>query len=204
MTMEKRSCFASYAKGDPLIEKYHDEEWGLPCRDEDALTEMFILETFQAGLSWKTILHKREGFRRAFDGFDADRIAEYGPDKIAELMSDPAIIRNRAKISGAVTNCRVILELRDKFGSFCDYLWHFTGDETIYEDASVTRNELSDDVSADMKKRGMKFVGSVTIYSFLQSVGIIYSHPEDCWRFEADGASRFIHNTYRDGKVVRR
>ncbi|MGI6736261.1 MAG: DNA-3-methyladenine glycosylase I [Anaerovoracaceae bacterium] len=201
--MARKSCFTEYARGDALLERYHDEEWGLPCRDEQKLVEMFLLETFQAGLSWKTILHKREGFRRAFDDFDDRRIAAYGTEKIEALMADPDIIRNRRKIEGAVANARCIGELREEYGSFSGYLWHFTEGQTIYEDASVTRDELSDAVSRDMKKRGMKFVGSVTIFSFLQSVGIIYSHPENCRRFAADGAERYLHNKYTDGKVRR-
>ena len=200
--MEKHSCFEGYADGDPQMERYHDEEWGKPCRDEKQLLELFLRECFQAGLSWKSILHKRENFRAAFDQFDIDRIAAYSADKIDRLMQDPGIIRNRKKIEGAVTNARCVQEIRREYGSFTAYLWHFTGNQTVYEPIDVTRDELSDEISADMKKRGMKFVGSVTIFSYIQSVGIIYSHPESCFRFAEDHAERFFHNRYRGGKVA--
>ncbi len=153
--MEKRrSCFDGYASGDELVQRYHDEEWGVPCRDEQKLIEFFILELFQAGLSWKTILHKREAFRAALD----------------ELMGNPEIIRNRRKIEGMIVNAGIVLEIRKEYGSFTEYLWHFTDGKTIPEPIDVTADDLSDDVSKDMKKRGMKFAGSVTVFSFLQSV----------------------------------
>lgn len=200
--MKKHSCFDGYADGDPMMQRYHDEEWGKPCREEQKLLELFFLECFQAGLSWKAVLHKRENFRAVFDSFDAGRIAAYSAEKIDRLMQDPGIIRNRRKIEGAVANAGCVLEIQKEFGSFAEYLWHFTGDQTIYEPIDVTRDELSDEISKDMKKRGMKFVGSVTIFSYIQSVGIIYSHPESCWRFAEDHAERFFHNRYRGGKVV--
>ena len=195
--MEKRrSCFDGYASGDELVQRYHDEEWGVPCRDEQKLIEFFILELFQAGLSWKTILHKREAFRAALDGFDVEKIAAYGPEKVEELMGNPAIIRNRRKIEGMIVNAGIVLEIRKEYGSFTEYLWHFTDGKTIPEPIDVTADDLSDDVSKDMKKRGMKFAGSVTVFSFLQSVGIIYSHPEYCWRYKADHAERFAGNKF--------
>lgn len=199
--MEKHGCFDAYAAGDPEMIRYHDEEWGVPCHDEQKLIEMFILEFFQAGLSWKVVFHKREAFRRALDQFDIQKIAQYQQEKIDALMQDPTIIRNRRKIEGTVTNARCVLQIQQEYGSFEKYLWHFTDGCTVYEPASVTKDELSDTISKDMKKRGMKFVGSITVFSFLQSVGIIYSHPKDCWRFQADHAERFVHNRYADGKV---
>lgn len=178
------------------MQRYHDEEWGVPCRDEQKLIEFFILELFQAGLSWKTILHKREAFRAALDGFDVEKIAAYGPEKVEELMGNPAIIRNRRKIEGMIVNAGIVLAIRKEYGSFTEYLWHFTNGKTIPEPIDVTADDLSDDVSKDMKKRGMKFAGSVTVFSFLQSVGIIYSHPEYCWRYKADHAERFAGNKF--------
>lgn len=194
--MEKHSCFDGYADGDEQMQRYHDEEWGAPCHDEKKLTELFILEMFQAGLSWKTILHKREAFRAALDNFDIEKIAAYGPEKVDELMNDPAIIRNRRKIEGLILNAGCILKIRGEYASLSEYLWHFTNGRTILEPIDVTTDALSDDVSDDMKKRGMKFVGSVTIFSYLQSIGIIYSHPETCWRYQADNAEQFVGNTY--------
>jgi DNA-3-methyladenine glycosylase I len=183
------------------MERYHDEEWGVPCHDEQALVEMFTLEMFQAGLSWRTVFRKRENFRAALDNFDVFKIAAYSPDKVEELMGDPGIIRNRKKIEGLIVNAQIVIRLKEEFGSFDAYLWHFTHGQTIYEPPGVTRDELSDDVSRDMKRRGMKFAGSVSIFSFLQSVGIVYSHPRACWRFAADHAERYERNRYADGKV---
>lgn len=199
----RKSCFDEYAAGDELMLRYHDEEWGLPCHDEQKLTELFILEMFQAGLSWRTILHKREAFRAALDNFDIEKIAGYGPDKMEELMKDPGIIRNRRKIEGLIVNAGCILEIRREYGSVSEYLWHFSGGKTIPEPIDVKTDALSDDVSRDMKKRGMKFVGSVTIFSYLQSVGIIYSHPKYCWRYRADHAERFEGNTYRTNGIIK-
>jgi DNA-3-methyladenine glycosylase I len=151
---------------------------------------------FQAGLSWKTILHKREAFRAALDNFDIEKIAAYGPEKVDELMNNPEIIRNRRKIEGLILNAGCILKIRGEYGSLSEYLWHFTNGRTITEPIDVTTDALSDDVSDDMKKREMKFVGSVTIFSYLQTIGIIYSHPETCWRYQADHAEQFAGNTY--------
>ena len=201
--MQRHSCFEGYANGDPETERYHDEEWGLPCHDEDRLVEMFVLELFQAGLSWRCVLRKRENFRAALDGFAVERIAGYTPERIEELMGDPGIIRNRRKLEGMVNNARIVCELRKEFGSFSAYLWHFTEGQTVFEPPDVTRDELSDEVSADMRRRGMKFAGSVTVFSFLQAVGIVYSHPRDCWRFEADHAADFADLRYVDGAVRR-
>ncbi|MGI6590033.1 MAG: DNA-3-methyladenine glycosylase I [Eggerthellaceae bacterium] len=200
--MERYNCFSSYAKNDPAMMKYHDKEWGVPSHDEQFLIEMFILELFQAGLSWKAVFHKRENFRKACDGFDIEKIAAYSSEKIEDLMQDPGIIRNRRKIESMVSNARIVLDLQKEYGSFSSYLWHFTDGQTIYELMEVTTDELSDIVSRDLKKRGMKFVGSITIFSFLQSVGIIYSHPKECWRFDADHAEAFVNNRYVDGNVV--
>ena len=177
----KKRCF--WVKlSNPLYVKYHDEEWGRECHDEQILFEQFILETFQAGLSWEGILNKRENFRTAYDGFDIDRICAYGEEKINSLMENPGIIRNRRKIEASITNTRIFRQIQQEWGSFDAYIWHFSGGKVVYE-TDKTASPLSDAVSADMKKRGMKFVGSVTIYSYLQSVGIINSHSPGCFLY---------------------
>ena len=162
---------------------YHDQEWGRPEHDDQKLFEMLILEGFQAGLSWITILKKREAFRRAFDRFDPAVVAGYGAEKLETLMSDPGIVRNRRKIEAAVTNAAVFLEIQKEFGSFDRYLWGFTGGEIILnkDDQVRASSELSDRISADLKRRGMKFVGTVIIYSFLQAVGVVNDHERSCW-----------------------
>ena len=166
-----------------LYTAYHDQEWGVPEHDDRKLFEMLILEGFQAGLSWITILKKREAFRRAFDRFDPAVVAGYGAEKLETLMSDPGIVRNRRKIEAAVTNAAVFLEIQKEFGSFDRYLWGFTGGEIILntDDQVRASSELSDRISADLKRRGMKFVGTVIIYSFLQAVGVVNDHERSCW-----------------------
>lgn len=178
--MEKKRC-RFVPEGDDLYIKYHDEEWGRPEHDDGKLYEMFLLEMFQAGLSWRLLLCKRENFRKAYDGFDVSKVAAYGDADIARLMSDAGIVRNRAKIEASISNSRVFKEIQSEFGSFDAYIWHFTEGRTIREDLTVTTDELSDRVSADLKKRGCKFVGSTSIFSFLQSIGIINSHDPDCF-----------------------
>lgn len=164
---------------------YHDQEWGVPEHDDRKLFEMLILEGAQAGLSWITILKKREAYRKAFDSFDPAVIAQYGPDKLAVLMADPGIVRNRRKIEAAVTNAAAFLEIQKEFGSFDRYLWGFTQGEVILnkDDQVRASSELSDRISADLKRRGMKFVGTVIIYSFLQAVGVVNDHEMHCWRY---------------------
>lgn len=164
---------------------YHDNEWGVPEHDDQKLFEMLILEGFQAGLSWITILKKREAFRRAFDGFDPAVVAKYGPEKLESLMNDPGIVRNRRKIEAAVTNALAFLEIQKEFGTFERYLWAFTDGQVILntDDQIRASSELSDRISADLKRRGMKFVGSVIIYSFLQAVGVVNDHEMGCWRY---------------------
>ena len=166
--------------GNPLYVEYHDCEWGVPNFEDGYLYEMLILESFQAGLSWECVLNKRESFRQAFDQFDPHKIACYDERKTAELMSNPGIIRNRRKIEAAVSNSRVFLAIAREFGSFGSYLCTFTKGETLYEWGNTT-NPLSDAISKDLKKRGMKFVGSTIIYSYLQAIGVIYSHDRDCF-----------------------
>ena len=169
----------------PLYIAYHDEEWGVPCHDDQRLFEMLILEGFQAGLSWECVLNKREGFREAFDGFDASVIACYSDEKLEELRRDPRIIRNRLKIKAARTNASVFLAIREEWGSFDAYLWHWTKGQVIYE-WNQTRSPLSDQISSDLKKRGMTFVGTTIIYAYLQAVGVIFSHEDGCWKCVQD------------------
>lgn len=173
----------SWAKGE-LMEKYHDEEWGVPTRDEQKLYEMLLLEAFQAGLSWYVVLSKRENFRRAFDGFDAHKIAAYSEDKIDELAKEEGLIRCRRKISGAVVNAQVYLRIVEEFGSFAAYLDSFTGGKVITNNTGIflTTSPLSDAISKDLRKRGMKYMGSVTVYSYLQAVGIVNDHEPQCFR----------------------
>ena len=161
--------------------KYHDEEWGQPLYDDKKLYELLILECFQAGLSWECILNKRENFRKAFDNFDIDKIIGYGDEKKQELMNNPGIIRNRLKIKAAINNSIAFKEIQKEFGSFSKYIWSFTDNKIAIEEFTVrTTSPLSDTISKDLKKRGMTFVGSTIIYSFLQSMGVINAHSKDC------------------------
>lgn len=162
---------------------YHDQEWGRPEHNDRKLFEMLILEGFQAGLSWLTILKKREAFCAAFDNFEPAAVAGYGPEKVETLMSDSGIIRNRAKIQAAIQNARVFLAIQEEFGSFDRYLWGFTDGKVILntDDVFHTHTELSDRVSKDLKRRGMKFVGTTIIYSFLQAVGVVNDHELACF-----------------------
>jgi len=164
----------------PIYIAYHDSEWGIPQHDDRKLFELFVLEFFQAGLSWETILNKRENFYRAFDAFDPNLIQSYGDSKIQSLMSDPGIIRNRRKIDAAIHNAAVFLQIQQKWGSFDAYIWHFTNGCTVYE-IEKTSSVLSDSISKDLKKHGMRFIGTTIIYSYLQAIGIINSHDPECF-----------------------
>ena len=175
----KQRCFWANPNN-PRYIRYHDEEWARPVHEDRKLFEMLLLETFQAGLSWECVLNKRDGFRQAFDGFDPEIIARYTEEKIEALRQDPAIIRNRLKIQAAVANARVFLAIRQEWGSFDRYLWHWTEGKTFRE-TGLTHSPLSDALSKDLKKRGMKFVGTTVIYSLLQAVGVIWSHEKGCW-----------------------
>ena len=160
--------------------RYHDEEWGVPVHDDHKLFEMLILECFQAGLSWECVLNKQDAFREAFDGFDLDKVCTYDEDKLEALRNNPGIIRNRLKIQAAVINARLFREIQKEFGSFYEYLWHWTDGKVVYE-IGRTSSVLSDSISKDLKKRGMKFVGTTVIYAYLQAVGVIYSHEPGCF-----------------------
>lgn len=183
--MEKMRCKWCNGKN-PLYIRYHDEEWGVPTYDDRLLLEFLILEPFQAGLSWETILNKRENFRKAFDDYDLEKICAYSGDKVLELLEDPGIIRNRRKIEAAVNNAGVFRDIQREWGSFSDYIWHFTDGKIVYETGKAS-SELSDAISKDMKKRGMKFIGTTIVYAYLQAVGIIYSHDEGCFLYREDG-----------------
>lgn len=165
----------------PAYIEYHDKEWGVPCRDDHKLYEFLILECFQAGLSWECVLNKRQGFKNAFDNFDIEKIILYDEKKQAKLLADPAIIRNKLKIGAMVANSVVFKEIQKEYGSFSDYLWGFSNGQVVYEECTVrTTSPLSDAVSKDLKKRGMKFVGSTVIYAYLQAVGVINGHEKGC------------------------
>ena len=167
----------------PLYIKYHDEEWGTLKLDDDYLFEMLLLESFQAGLSWECILNKREQFRAAYDQFDNRKISCYDDKKIEALQENKGIIRNRRKIEASVKNAKVFMEIQKEYGSFAHYLKTFTNDVILYE-FDKTTNDLSDKLSSDIKKRGMTFVGSTIIYSFLQAIGIINSHEPGCFLYQ--------------------
>ncbi len=184
MNTDVKRCF--WANPDnPLYIAYHDEEWGEPCHDERMLFEMIILEGFQAGLSWECVLNKREAFREAFDNFEVRKVSEYDEIKLNELAVNPHIIRNRLKIHSSVTNAKAFIKIQEEYGSFDRYIWGFTQGQVVYEPCDLrTTSHLSDTISKDLKKRGMKFVGSTIIYSFLQAIGVINGHLEGCWKYK--------------------
>ena len=176
-----------WAGTDPLYIAYHDEEWGVPVHDDLKLFEFLTLETFQAGLSWITILKKRENFRRAFDGFDYQAIAAYGQEKIDTLLTDASIIRNHRKIHATITNAQAFIEVQREFGSFDTYIWGFVDHQPLINhwqtDSDVPANTpLSDTISADLKKRGFKFVGSTVVYAHMQATGMVNDHIVGCFR----------------------
>ncbi len=181
MTNKKR-CLWCNLKNPKYIE-YHDNEWCKPNFDDKYLYEMLILESFQAGLSWECVLNKRENFRVAYDNFDLEKICAYDEQKIEELHTNKDIIRNKLKIKASIKNSKIYKEIECEYGSFYEYLRTFTKDKIIYE-ADKTTNDLSDAISNDLKHRGMTFVGSVIIYSYLQAIGVIYSHDKDCFLYK--------------------
>ena len=164
----------------PLYVKYHDEEWGVPNFDDKYLFEMLMLESFQAGLSWECVLNKRESFKKAYNDFNLEKVLLYDDKKINELINNKDIIRNKLKIKASINNARIFKKVKDEYGSFYNYLKTFTNGKIIYEIGKAT-NELSDAISKNLKKRGMKFVGSTIIYAYLQAIGIINSHDEECF-----------------------
>lgn len=175
---------------DPLMIKYHDEEWGLPNRDDKHHFEFLILEAAQAGLSWRTVLHKREGYRKAFHDFDPAKVAKMTERDVVRLMQDASIIRNRLKIESAISNAKPFLAVQEEFGSFDDYLWSFVKGKQVRNKILTSKDlpaktALSDAVSKDLKKRGFRFVGSTVIYSHLQAVGVVNDHERSCFRWNA-------------------
>ena len=163
-----------------LYLKYHDEEWAVPSYDDAYLYEMLLLESFQAGLSWECILNKRENFRQAFDNFNYQKISKYDNNKINELINNQGIIRNKLKINAAVNNAKVFIKIKEEYQTFSNYIWSFTNNKTL-KNIYATSNELSDEISKDLIKRGMKFVGTTIIYSYLQAIGIINDHEKNCF-----------------------
>lgn len=171
----------------PLYIEYHDTEWGVPVHDEQKMFEFLILEGFQAGLSWLTILKKREAFRIAFDQFDYHKIATYKQEKIDALLQNEGIVRNKLKIQASITNARQYLKVQEQYGSFCDYFWSFTNGQTVQNHYNElkdipARTELSDKISTDLKKKGFKFVGSTIVYAHMQATGMVNDHLVSCFR----------------------
>lgn len=179
--MTQKRCAWCNLKNKKYI-NYHDTEWGVPNFTDDYLFEMLLLESFQAGLSWECVLNKRESFKEAFDNFDYKKISKYDEEKIIELQNNKNIIRNKLKIKAAIKNAQIFLQIKSEYKSFYNYLKTFN-QETIYE-LNKSTNHLSDIISKDLKKRGMTFVGSTIIYSYLQAIGIIYSHEKECFLYK--------------------
>lgn len=185
--MEKIRC--NWVSNDELYIKYHDEEWGKPVYDDKVLFEFLVLESFQAGLSWITILKKRENFRKAFDNFNDKKIVKYTPEKIEELLQNEGIIRHRGKIEATINNARVFQEIQKEFGSFSDYLWNYVNNKPIDNKLknikeAVATTEISDALAKDLKRRGFKFMGSTTVYAFMQAVGMVNDHITTCFCYK--------------------
>lgn len=177
-----------WANSSALMKEYHDKEWGTPEYDDKLLFELLILEGMQAGLSWNTILQKRNNFKKAFDDFDVNKIRRYSEKKIEDLLQDKGIIRNKLKIQAAITNAKLFIKIQEEFGSFSHFIWNYVNHKPIHNSWKnlidiPSKSQLSDKVSKDMKKRGFKFVGSTIIYSYLQAIGIINDHLTDCFRY---------------------
>jgi DNA-3-methyladenine glycosylase I len=178
-----------WAGNDPLYQEYHDKEWGVPVYDDKKLFEFLILETFQAGLSWITILRKRENFRKAFDNFDYKKIATYTEEKYERLMQDASIIRNRLKIRATISNALAFIKIQEEFGSFSQYIWAFVEGKPLQNTFNTlsdipAKTTLSDEISKDLKKRGFKFVGSTVIYAHMQATGMVNDHVASCFRYK--------------------
>lgn len=185
--MNKHRC--GWCVGDDLYESYHDKEWGVPVKDDDTLFEFLILETFQAGLSWITVLKKRDNFREAFDYFDYKKIAKYDEKKIESLLQNEGIIRNKLKVRATISNAVAFMKVQEEFGSFSSYIWGFVDGQPIknkfknYKEAPAN-TALSDTLSKDLKKRGFKFVGSTVVYAHMQATGMVNDHEINCFRYE--------------------
>lgn len=185
--MTKQRC--GWCLGDNLYISYHDEEWGVPVRDDETIFEFLILETFQAGLSWITVLRKRENFRTAFDHFDYKKIAKYTQEKVDSLLQNEGIIRNKLKVKATITNAQAFIKIQDEYGSFSKYIWSFVDGKPIKNKIKDYRNApantlLSDAISKDLKKRGFKFVGSTVVYAHMQATGMVNDHEVTCFRYD--------------------
>ena len=183
--MVKRCKWADY---NDLMKEYHDKEWGTPQHNDKMLFELLILEGMQAGLSWNTVLQKRDNFRKAFDNFDHNKIIRYKENKIEELMRNEGIIRNRLKIQSVITNAKSFIKVQEEFGSFNKYIWDFVNNKSVHNswkklEDLPSNTEFSNRISKDMKKRGFKFIGTTIIYSFLQAIGVVNDHTTDCFRY---------------------
>lgn len=189
MKKEVQRCdWSGNGKRDPLMDKYHDEEWGVPVHDDRHLFEILILDGAQAGLSWRTILNKRENYRKAFDNFDVKKVAKYDSKKVQKLLEDEGIVRNRLKIASTIRNAKVFMEIQKEFGSFDKYIWGFVDGKIIknkWKSMSElpAKTELSDAISKDLKNRGMNFVGSTIIYAVMQTIGMVNDHEVRCFRY---------------------
>jgi len=177
-----------WAEHNDLMKDYHDKEWGNPQHDDKMLYELLILEGMQAGLSWNTVLKKRENFRKALDNFDYKKIIKYSDKKIEELMQNEGIIRNRLKIQSVITNAKSFIKVQEEFGSFNNYIWDFVNNKVVHNSWKILQNlppntALSDKISKDMKKKGFKFIGTTIIYAFLQAIGVVNDHTTDCFRY---------------------
>ncbi|PKD21911.1 DNA-3-methyladenine glycosylase [Salegentibacter salinarum] len=178
-----------WCEGDALYEAYHDNEWGVPVYDEETIFEFLILETFQAGLSWITVLRKRENFKKAFDDFDYKKIAKYSEEKIQELLENPGIIRNKLKVRATVTNAQNFIKIQEEYGTFSKYIWSFVDGEPIQNEVknykkSPATTAISDKLSKDLKKKGFKFVGSTVMYAHMQATGMVNDHEVTCFRYK--------------------
>ncbi len=179
-----KRCFWVDEKSEIYV-KYHDEEWGVPKYKDRDLFELLILESFQAGLSWITVLKKREAFREAFDNFDVEKVSTYDESKVEELLQNAGIIRSRGKILAAISNAKIFIEIQKEYGSFSNYIWAFTDNKVIKNTSGIlpVSTPLSDKISKDLKKRGMKYVGTVIIYSYLQAIGVVDDHEQGCFKY---------------------
>lgn len=179
----------AWCEDDPLYVEYHDKEWGVPVRDDQTLFEFLTLETFQAGLSWITVLRKRENFRKALDNFDFKKIAQYSDSKLESLLEDPGIIRNKLKVKATVTNAQAFIRIQEEFGSFSSYIWGFVDGKPIQNEFKTMgdipgNTSLSDQISKDLKRRGFKFVGTTVVYAHMQATGMVNDHVKDCFRYK--------------------
>lgn len=179
-----KRCYWVDLKSEIYI-KYHDEEWGVPVYDDEHLFELLVLESFQAGLSWLCVLNKRESFRQALDNFNPEKISNYNEEKITTLLNNKDIIRSRRKIEAIINNAKIFLDIKKEWGTFSNYIWHFTNNKIIKNKSDIlkTTSPLSDEISLDLRKKGMKYTGSIIIYSYLQAIGIINDHELDCFKY---------------------